>query len=554
MAETEFNLLDEPWIRVMTKDYEIKEVSLTEVLIHCHEYADFAVELEAQNIAVLRLSLAVLYTVFYRYNVDGELEKIDDREMAHDRWEDLWVEGHFPEEVIRNYLKKYRDRFWLFHPQTPFYQVNEAKKGTEYTAAKLNGEISESSNKIRMFATRSGERKLQLTYAEAARWILFINGFDDTSAKPRQKGLPSPGAGWIGRLGIVEAIGHNLFETLMLNLVFDQVGDNWTDNRPVWEKAPKGDERTEIPLPNNPAELLTLQSRRLLLIRKNGFVTGYYLLGGDFFQKVNAFTETMTAWSLVTNKSSDTEDFQPKRHDPQKQMWREFGNLFFEERESENEKIGKRLPGVVDWISELRTEGRLGKFGRSSKITFRSVSVQYGDKDFFIADTFSDSLSFHSDILRREKHMLWGRRIEDEVKKCDDLARLIEELSRKLNLSVGSEQSGEAAKAEFYRQIDLPFRRWLGELDPQNEQDCGYEYAEKKCEEWHTTAIATARRIADRLMKNLGSAAFVGRVVQGKDKTYYCCAPKAYNSFLYLLFQVYPLKNVDSKQCNDSKK
>lgn len=554
MAETEFNLLDEPWIRVMTKDYEIKEVSLTEVLIHSHEYADFAGELEAQNVAVLRLSLAVLYTVFYRYNVDGELEKIDDREMAHDRWEDLWVEGHFPEEVIRNYLKKYRDRFWLFHPQTPFYQVNEAKKGTEYTAAKLNGEISESSNKIRMFATRSGERKLQLTYAEAARWLLFINGFDDTSAKPRQKGLPSPGAGWIGRLGIVEAIGHNLFETLMLNLVFDQVGDNWTDNRPVWEKAPKGDERTEIPLPNNPAELLTLQSRRLLLIRKNGFVTGYYLLGGDFFQKVNAFTETMTAWSLVTNKSSDTEDFQPKRHDPQKQMWREFGNLFFEERESENEKIGKRLPGVVDWISELRTEGRLEKIGKSSKITFRSVSVQYGDKDFFIADTFSDSLSFHSDILRREKHMFWGRRIEDEVKKCDDLARLIEELSRKLNLSVGSEQSGEAAKAEFYRQIDLPFRRWLGELDPQNEQDFGYEYAEKKCEEWHTTAIATARRIADRLMKNLGSAAFVGRVVQGKDKTYYCCAPKAYNSFLYLLFQVYPLKNVDAKQCNDSKK
>ena len=122
----------------------------------------------------------------------------------------------------------------------------------------------------------------------------------------------------------------------------------------------------------------------------------------------------------------------------------------------------------------------MGKTGKSSKITFRSVSVQYGDKDFFIADTFSDSLSFHSDILRREKHMLWGRRIEDEVKKCDDLARLIEELSRKLNLSVGSEQSGEAAKAEFYRQIDLPFRRWLGELDPQNEQDCGYEYAEKK--------------------------------------------------------------------------
>ena len=547
MAEIEFNLLDEPWIKVMTKEHEIKELSLTDALLYSHEYVDLAGELKAQDIAVLRLCLAVLHTVFYRYNVDGESEKIKDREMAHDRWEDLWSQGYFPEQVIRNYLEKYRDRFWLFHPQIPFYQVNEAKKGTEYTAAKLNGEISESSNKVRMFATRSGEEKSQLTYAEAARWLLFINGFDDTSAKPRQKGLPSPGAGWIGRLGIVEALGHNLFETFMLNLVFDRMGDNWTDNSPVWERAPKGDERTEIPLPNNPAELLTAQSRRLLLIRKNGVVTGYYLLGGDFFQKVNAFTETMTAWSLVANKSSDIEEFQPKRHDPQKQMWREFGNLFFEERENENAKAGKRLPGVVDWISELRTEGRLGKFGKLGKVTFRTVSVQYGDKDFFIADTFSDSLAFHSDILRKEKRMIWGRRIEDEVKKCDALARLIEELSRKLNLSAGSEQSGEDAKAEFYRQIDLPFRSWLEELDPQNDQIDAYEYAEKRCEEWHNTAITIAKQVADRLMKNLGPAAFVGRVVQGKEKAYYCCAPKAYNSFLYWITQVYTPQDAGGK-------
>ena len=38
-----------------------------------------------------------------------------------------------------------------------------------------------------MFATRAGEKKQQLTYAEAARWLLFINGYDDTSAKPRKK-------------------------------------------------------------------------------------------------------------------------------------------------------------------------------------------------------------------------------------------------------------------------------------------------------------------------------------------------------------------------------
>ena len=157
------------------------------------------------------------------------------------------MKGQFSSQAISEYLEQVHERFWLFHPEKPFYQVNEAKKGTEYTAAKLNGEISESSNKIRMFATRAGEKKQQLTYAEAARWLLFINGYDDTSAKPRKKGLPSPGAGWIGRLGIVEAVGHNLFETLMLNLVFDRMGDKWNENCPVREQEPKAVVAVDIP-------------------------------------------------------------------------------------------------------------------------------------------------------------------------------------------------------------------------------------------------------------------------------------------------------------------
>ena len=72
-------------------------------------------------------------------------------------------------------------------------------------------------------------------------------------------------------------------------------------------------------------------------------------------------------------------------------MRREFGNLFLEAKE-ETQKPEKRLPGVVSWISELRTEGCLGKFGKAGKIMFRSVSVQYnGSQNSAIEDTFSDS-------------------------------------------------------------------------------------------------------------------------------------------------------------------
>lgn len=36
MKEVEFNLLDEPWVRVLCADCTVREVSLTEALLHAH--------------------------------------------------------------------------------------------------------------------------------------------------------------------------------------------------------------------------------------------------------------------------------------------------------------------------------------------------------------------------------------------------------------------------------------------------------------------------------------------------------------------------------------
>ena len=48
---SEFNLLDEPWIRVMLPDFTQKEL-LTDVLLEAHEIRDLAGELPAQDTAV----------------------------------------------------------------------------------------------------------------------------------------------------------------------------------------------------------------------------------------------------------------------------------------------------------------------------------------------------------------------------------------------------------------------------------------------------------------------------------------------------------------------
>ena len=120
MKEIEFDLLTEPWIRVRLKDNTVQEVSLTEALVSAQDYVDLAGEMPTQDAAVLRLLLAVLFTVFSRVNVEGEPEPLEKRGQALRRWSELWQLGHFPAEPIRDYLEQWKDRFWLFHPTHPF--------------------------------------------------------------------------------------------------------------------------------------------------------------------------------------------------------------------------------------------------------------------------------------------------------------------------------------------------------------------------------------------------------------------------------------------------
>ena len=100
-----FNLLDEPWILVRKKGCEIAEVSLADALLHAHEYDALSGELPTQDIAILRLLLAVLHTVFSRVDADGEEITID-TDNAVEVWSELWENGRFPEKPIRDYLDK----------------------------------------------------------------------------------------------------------------------------------------------------------------------------------------------------------------------------------------------------------------------------------------------------------------------------------------------------------------------------------------------------------------------------------------------------------------
>lgn len=520
MKDKEFNLLDEPWIRVIDKECEIHEVSLIELFEQAHTYKDLCGELPTQDFAMLRLLLAVLHTVFSRYDVDGNESALDNPDDALYRWEELWERKRFPAEAIIKYLEAQRENFYLFHPERPFYQCEHAKAGTGYSSAKLNGNLSESENKPRLFIGISGKAKEMMAFSEAARWLLYVNAYDDTSAKPSRESkecgnkMPSPGVGWLGKLGILFVSGNNLFETLMLNLIMvNEKEEIFGKEKPIWEreKIPDG-ERTKIPLPDNLAELYTIQSRRLYLKRQDKSVTGYFLLGGDFFDRENAFIEPMTVWKYADSKKMD--NYVPKRHDFSKQFWRECPAVILNDH-------GNRQPGVIFWLKCLKEEGMINDF----YLNLRIVSVQYGDSNYFITNVFSDSLQLHAALIS-DMNVRWRTVVLNSIRFCDDISKKVWSLAKDINLASGGSDSSkesrgtatffaEKMKADFYNRVDQPFRRWLCALNPETD-----DVREKEIE-WRKECVGIARQLGNEIIRQTNSAAILGRKSsnsEGKDE------------------------------------
>ena len=531
MKEIEFNLLTEPWIRVRLRDNTVREVSLTEALVSAQDYVDLAGEMPTQNAAVLRLLLAVLFTVFSRVDAKGKPQPLAQSDDALERWSELWQLGHFPAEPVRDYLEQWKDRFWLFHPTHPFWQVPGAEIGTACSAAMLNGEMIESKNKLRLFPLYAGQSKERLSYPQSARWLLSVNGFDDTSLKPKEKNLPSISVGWLGSLGYIQALGNNLYETLMLNLTLLKDGrEYWSENRPCWElETPRSAERTKIPCPDDPAQLLTLQSRRLLLHRTEEMVDGYFALGGDFFSKENAFAEQMTVWRNAAKKNEPAV-FVPCRHDPARQFWREFPAVFCQ-------GSGHR-PGVVRWTEKLQ-EQRLGILDPRRKIHFRIVGVLYATQNH-IEDIFSDSLTFQAGLLD-ELSCKWQERIVREINNCEKAAQCVGYLAQDIAIAAGNknENVGDSVRAQFYFAVDQPFRQWLQAIDLERDDP------DKTVLRWQAQAHSIAEKLGKQMVMEAGNAALKGhRIVVDKGKkterTILYTSPKAYNCFRAKLWEIYP--------------
>lgn len=191
-----FNLLDEPWISVIVDENgHNKLVSITDVFNHASEYKALAGDMKTQDFALLRILLAVLHTVFSRYDIHGnsrEFDSGDDDEYYFNKetmniWREVWNSKKFPDAVFK-YLEQWHDRFYLFDDKYPFLQVLKqdidskklgGKSPSEISGKNINRLISESNNKIAVFSPKDNvdNNKSSLTEAQLARWIIVLQSY-----------------------------------------------------------------------------------------------------------------------------------------------------------------------------------------------------------------------------------------------------------------------------------------------------------------------------------------------------------------------------------------
>lgn len=505
--EKEYNLIDEPWICVRTNDYKVKQVNLKDAILNSHNYVELAGETKTQDFAVLRLILAIIYTIFSRYDEDGnEIDILENNSSSSmDRWENIWNSKHIPLNPIEKYLSKWYDRFWLFDDDFPFYQSNAVKgKGKPYSTSKMIGTLFESGNKPRLFSERFHEGRL-LSYAEATRWLLHINCFDDRACKP------TPPKTWVGQLGLIAIKGDNLFETIMLNY-----NPEYDLNKGIYESTPSWElDNNSIKInrcvatPNNQAGLLSFMSRRLYLCRENNLVSGYYISGGDYFEEKEVFQEQMTLWKGYKEKNSAIFQFKPKLYDTSKKIWQEFGAIATVYNHENDAEKGYHCSGVIEWIKTLQEdEYNILSKDYVVKVVLASVIYDYGQATSLpVIDLVSDNLTFHSQLLT-EIGDIFNAYINEEINKCEKVANQIKFLSENLEKSAGASGdkiSDNNVKIQFYDKIDRIFRIWLSELNPTEVQ------IEEYCKKLENQVYNIALNLGNQLMIQTGSKAIFGR-------------------------------------------
>lgn len=546
-----FNLIDENWILVLDTTGETKEISLTELFANAQNYKCLAGEMKTQDFAILRILLAVIQTVFSRFDADGnpydyidlddrfrQIDDVDEDDLSHYKkdlrrtWKNLWKAGEFP-DIINKYLEKWHDRFYLLDDKYPFMQVSEDiirnntknRGGTDVGIKTINRTITESKNKIALFAGRDNLGKNKTTSSELSRWLITYHGYPGAIDKTKFTNIGdkfSPSKGWLYDLGGIYFTGDNLFETLMLNLVLVHPQEfNEYRQRPAWEFSASENvyEALTISLINNLAGLYTRYSRAV-------YINPYADFSNDFSLEVvkllnlehqNQNLELMTTWRK--NESGPNKGtFTPKKHRRDISLWRSFGLLALNPNTNDTWKVG-----LMEHLESIKNI--LGDYN----FTINSVSMEDdGNSSSWVPiNEIYDYLNINDFVASDLSENGWVIRIDDTINETKDIVEVTYKKFLKEIKLIRNQQSDnfvEQRVENVYFLLNDPFKNWLMSITIDADKD-------QKIEEWRKTLEKIVRSEADKVLENANPRDYTGITIDDKNHN----IVTAYNSFNYFL-------------------
>ena len=506
-----FDLTAQPWLPVVRMDGVTQELSLREVFAQASEIRRVTGELGSTEFALLRLLLAIAHDA-----LQGPVDL--------EQWEEFSADPDVFTPVAA-YFDKHRERFDLLHPLTPFYQVPGLRTARGEVSG-LNKIVADVPAGAPFFTSRLPGVE-QLSFAEAARWLVHTQAFDTSGIKTGVEGDPEAkggkrypqGVGWAGTLGAVYAEGANLRETLLLNLIAVEEAPilNFPARRgeldlPAWRREAQHPGTTPAHEPVGLRDLYTWQSRRVLLHYDTAGVSGCVVTYGDELAPRNKqHLEPMTGWrrsEAQERKLRASPVYLPREFSPARAAWRGIAGLIAGHDRvptSQKQEAARYLrPAVIGWLSRLVTQAELPA---RSLLRLRTVGVVYGTQQSVIDEVVDDTVAMAA-VLLNDNDLRYQRTAIDAVNDAEQAVRALGDLAANLARAAGAEPEPARITAtdQGYGAIDDPFRQWLIHLGGAAEPDTARAA-------WQRSVDTVVRDIARTLLDSAGSAATRGRMI-----------------------------------------
>lgn len=514
-----FDLISEPWIAVTDEHGHAGEASLQDIFRRAGSLTGLRGDLPTQDFAVLRLALAILQRALHEVGPATE----DDVPALLAALDAAWDESVVP--TVLDYLDRHLDRFDLFHPSQPFFQVADMRttKGEIPGIAKLIADMPAGRPYLTMRSRRAARC---VPPGEAARWLVHAQAFDASGIKTGVLGHPRArngkvfpeGVAWAGQLGGLHLVGDTLKSTLLLNLW--AVALPWEERDediPPWERPVQGLGPSEHldRRPAGPVDLYTWQPRRVLLNGDRGGVTGVLITYGDAFtvqerQRLIRL-EAMTLWRF---SKPQTQKFKrpiqmPRTHQPAVALWRGLASVV--PRAQKQDEQGDAPCLLVEHAARLAI-ARSPLLPRGL-VHYRAVGVVYGSNNSVIDEVVADSLDLPALVLdpaQVELRQVALNAVDAAKKGVAALAELARGLARASG--AGPDESrgpGDRAYETGFAVLDAPYRDWLRTLAESVADPTAAEA------QWQIVASGLVWRLGEEQAANVPDKAWIGFSAQG---------------------------------------